>query len=71
MLHVGVEDPGFGHLCMVCSASRAEVWHDALYVVLWDRDDQRVNAAGAREGGMVRLCWEHVDELSRLLLEVL
>lgn len=71
MLHVGVEDGGYGHLCMVCSATQQTTWHAALYVVLWDRDGQRANARGTREGGCLRLCWEHCDELCRLLLEIL
>lgn len=70
MLHVGVEDGGYAQLCMVCSLARTAP-HDALYVILWDRDGQRANASGNREGGCLRLCWEHLDELAVLLAEVL
>jgi hypothetical protein len=71
MLHVGVEDGGYAHLCMVCSASASTTWHAAFYVVLWDRDGQRANALGQREGGCLRVCWEHLDELAILIAEVL
>lgn len=71
MLTVGVEDGGLGHHCMVCRASASTTWHAAFYVVLWDRDGQRLSALGQREGGCLRLCWEHLDELAMLIAETL
>lgn len=71
MLTVGVEDSGLGHLCMVCGVAQHTTWHGAVYVVLWDRDGQRVNALGNREGGCLRLCWAHLDELALLIAEAL
>jgi hypothetical protein len=71
MLTVGVEAGGSHDLCMVCAKDAASPHQEAFYVVLWGRDEQRPNAAGDVEGGMVRLCWEHLDELSYLIAEVL
>ena len=71
MLRVGVEDGGFGHLCMVCRATQQTTWSPALSVVRWDRDGQRVNALGNREGGCLRLCEAHCDALSLLIAETL
>ena len=64
MLHVSVEAGGYAQLCMVCPPERLEP-HDALYVLVWDNG---VNQVGA---GMVRLCWEHLDELAILIAEAL
>lgn len=65
MLAVGVEAGGTAQLCMVCPPEREEP-HAALYVILWDWGTGRTHG-----GGALRLCWEHADELSRLLLEAL
>ena len=65
MLTVGVEDGGYAQLCMVCPPARLEP-HAALYVILWDGGPGDLVGAG-----MVRLCWEHLDELAILIAEVL
>lgn len=65
MLHVGVEAGGYAQLCMVCPPEREEP-HEALYVILWAGDPEPRTHAG-----MVRLCWEHLDELAILIAEVL
>jgi hypothetical protein len=75
MLHVGVEDGGSAQQCMVCPLARTEP-PAALYVLLWERDMHPLTGAAAQAdrrflGGMVRLCWEHLDELAILMAEVL
>jgi hypothetical protein len=45
-------------------------------VILWERDMRPLTGAAAQTdrrflGGMVRLCWEHLDELAILIAEVL
>jgi hypothetical protein len=75
MLAVGVEAGGYAQHCMVCAISRTTP-HDALYVVLWERD-MRPLVGAARQadprflGGCLRLCGAHLDELVTLALEVL
>jgi len=65
MLHVGIEDGGYAQLCQVCALDR-EGTHEQLYVLTW------APGAGHRTlGGMVRLCWEHLDELAILIAEAL
>jgi hypothetical protein len=71
VLHVGVEAGGYRQLCMVCAHGEEEPHHEALYVVLWDRDGALRDANGNLEGGMVRLCWAHCDELAVMLLDAL
>jgi hypothetical protein len=67
MLAVGVEAGGYAQLCMVCPSDRLEP-HEALYVILYEWGDHR---AGTHGGGVLRLCWEHLDELAILIAEVL
>lgn len=65
MLDVAEEPGGYAQLCMVCALDREEP-RQRLYVIAWAPGD------GHRtQGGCLRLCWEHGDELSRLLLETL
>lgn len=66
MLTVGQEDPGVRALCMLCPRDGAEVVD--LYVILWEWGVPKEPSHG---GGCLRLCWEHLDELTRLALEVL
>lgn len=64
---VGIEAGGYAGLCMWCPPERWEP-HAELYVILWEWGMPQTPSHG---GGCLRLCWEHADELSRLLLEVL
>lgn len=71
MLTVGVEpDPRHLQGCMVCPID-AEGIHPELYVVLWENKLPVPQGLSTRTGACLRLCWEHADELCRLLLETL
>lgn len=73
MLTVGVEDdPGHSALCMVCRLE-VDVIYERFYIVAWEQDlpGRHPLAFVRKQGGLLRLCWAHADELSRLLLEVL
>lgn len=65
MLHVAEEPSGYAQLCAVCALDRTEP-RDHLFVILWAPGDGHPTL-----GGMVRLCWEHLDELAVLIAEVL
>jgi hypothetical protein len=58
------------------NAGRPRRRNAKLYVILWERDMRPLTGAAAQTdrrflGGMVRLCWEHLDELAILIAEVL
>lgn len=66
MLVVGVEDdPGYQGLCDLCDEGEEGALHPTFYVVLWHSPRERTR------GGALRMCFEHADELCRLLLESL
>lgn len=67
-LIVAEEAGGYAQACMLCPRDRLEA-HDVLYIVAWENDPPV--AGRPRQGGLVRLCWLHLDELAVLIAEVL
>ena len=65
MLTVAEEPGGYAQLCQVCALDREEP-RNHLFVITW-----APGAGHPTRGGMVRLCWEHLDELAILIAEVL
>lgn len=55
---------------MVCPIDQ-EIYHPTLYVILWDNDTVTSIITRERIGGVLRLCWEHMDELNILISEAL
>ena len=73
MLHVGVEDdPGHSSLCMVCGGD-VDAIYPTFYVVAWEHDlpHPPPNAVVRKQGGLLRVCEQHADELLILLSEAL
>jgi hypothetical protein len=62
---VGIEAGGHPKLCMICPDTRTEP-HDELFVVIVEYGTTYI-----RGGSATRLCREHLDELSILIIEAL
>jgi hypothetical protein len=65
-LDVGIEPGGYAQLCMVCPPEREEP-HDRMFVLIAEWGDTYIDHGGIA----LRLCPEHLDELSILILEAL
>lgn len=71
MLTVAEEEgPAYAQACMVCPLDREEP-RERIFVLLWENDLPVPQGPQRRTGGVLRLCWEHLDELAVLIAEVL
>jgi hypothetical protein len=73
-LIVAQEDPGHIDLCMLCPPQATDATTipiEPLYVIAWSNDLPVPIDTLTQAGGVLRLCWQHGDELCRLLLETL
>ena len=71
MLTVAVEnDPGHSSLCMVCRLDVDQIW-ERFILIAWETDLPFAppQAVIQRQGGLLRLCPGHADELVILLVE--